>query len=365
MLGCSAASSGDDETSDDLVGEEWRGDPGVPISGDSEAGPGGKADGPGECPAGVVCVSSVPFTHTGTTAAGGSVLNGYGCDPDANEGGPEAVYRLDLDREGLVVASLSGLGAGVDVDVHILRQLQAGACIDRGDRDAAALLAAGRFWIVVDSFIDGSGISREGNYRLSLTITTARSHQSDGLDPEVLRAGLSAFARGWARGKTEELEYGIIDYTMPSIDPRFFVLDLRQADLLYAELVAHGSGSQDPNDPTRTGSVSNADGSHKSSVGMVRTAETYSGSNGYSLRLDGLEPGFNSNDRGRAIVVHGASYATQSFVDENGYLGRSWGCPAVDPAVHDELIDTLRGGRLLLKYFDSSSWLASSAYVGP
>jgi hypothetical protein len=116
---------------------------------------------------------------------------------------------------------------------------------------------------------------------------------------------------------------------------------------------------------TLTGSMSNLDGSHASSVGLVRTAETYSGSNGYSLRLDGLEPGFNNNDRSRAIVVHGADYATQSFVDDNGYLGRSWGCPAIDPAVTADLIDTLANGRLLLKYFDDSDWLSSSAYVSP
>jgi hypothetical protein len=275
------------------------------------------------------------------------------------------VYRVDVAGEGLLVASLAGLDAGVDVDVHILQQRDAATCVDRGNWDAAALVVPGRVWIVVDSWVDGAGLSREGSYELTLVLNGADDHVSEGLSPVVLGAGLSAFARGWADGDTVELEYGIIDYTMPSVDPRFFVLDLRQADLLYAELAAHGEGSQDPDDLTMTGSMSNVDGSHASSVGMVRTAETYSGSNGYSLRLDGLEPGFNDADRPRAIVVHGADYATQDFVDANGYLGRSWGCPATDPAVVDQVIDTMADGRLLLKYFDDPDWLGSSAYVGP
>ncbi|MBW2457881.1 MAG: murein L,D-transpeptidase catalytic domain family protein, partial [Deltaproteobacteria bacterium] len=186
-----------------------------------------------------------------------------------------------------------------------------------------------------------------------------------GLTATVLDAGLRDFAAGWALGDTVELEYGIIDYTLPSIEPRFFVLDLRKGDLLYAEMVSHGEGSQDPNDLTLTGHMSNLEGSHASSVGLVVTAETYNGSNGYSMRLDGLEVGFNDNDRDRAIVVHGADYATQSFVNSYGYLGRSWGCPAIDPAVKNQLIDTLTGGRLLLKYFDDQDWLSSSVYVGP
>lgn len=368
LLGCSAGSVGDDADPD---GSSWPDDPppGEGGGGASDGGAGGKADDlvvpPADCPEDVICVDSLPFTDTNTTAGASAELDGYGCDPNVNEGGPERVYRLDLAKEGLLVASLDALGAGVDVDIHILQELDAGACVDRGHWDAAALLSPGRFWIVVDSWVDGSGISQEGSYELTIALTTADAHLSEGLDPTVLDSGLVAFARAWAYGDTEELEYGIMDYSMPSTQPRFFVLDLREGQLVYVELGAHGSGSQDPNDMALTGSMSNVSGSHASSVGLVRAAETYWGSNGYSLRLDGLEPGYNDNDRSRAIVVHGADYATQSFVDDNGYLGRSWGCPAVDPAVHEQLIDALAEGRLLLKYFDDSSWLDNSTYVSP
>jgi hypothetical protein len=315
------------------------------------------------CPVGVTCVDSLPFTDVSTTSDSGAVFDGYSCAPSTNESGAEQVYRVDLATEGLLVASLDGLGAGVDVDIHILETLNDGTCIDRGDWDAAALVQPGRYWIVVDSWGDGSGTTHEGSYELTIALTTAADHHSTGLHPTVLGAGLRAFSVGWEQGDTEELEYGIIDYGMPSTEPRFFVLDLRQGELLRAELVAHGEGSQYPNDMTLTGSLSNVNDSHKSSVGLVRAAETYWGSNGYSMRLDGLEPGFNDNDRTRAIVVHKADYATQSYIDNHGYLGRSWGCPAIDPGIYKPLIDTLAGGRLLLKYFDDPNWLASSSYL--
>jgi len=368
VLGCSAAD--DDGVVADPTPAGGGGAGGTTTDGGSDPGGSGGSGGVGgsggdDCPADVICVDSFPFVDTNTTIGGNTVLDGYGCAPTTNEAGPERVYRVDLAASGLLVASLDDLGDGVDVDVHILEQLDPGACLDRGHWDAAALVPAGRFWVVVDSWVDTESLSHEGSYELTLALTTGNSHLSEGLAPTVLDAGLRAFALGWEFGDTIELEYGIIDYTMPSIEPRFFVLDLRQGDLIYAELVSHGEGSQDPNDITLTGNMSNLEGSHASSVGLVLTAETYNGSNGYSLRLDGLEVGFNHNDRDRAIVVHGADYATQSFVDDYGYLGRSWGCPAVDPVVTGQLIDTLAGGRLLLKYFDDQGWLSSSVYVGP
>lgn len=368
VLGCSAAD--DDGVVADPTPAGGGGAGGTTTDGGSDPGGSGGSGGVGgsggdDCPADVICVDSFPFVDTNTTIGGNTVLDGYGCAPTTNEAGPERVYRVDLADSGLLVASLDDLGDGVDVDVHILEQLDPGACLDRGHWDAAALVPAGRFWVVVDSWVDTESLSHEGSYELTLALTTGNSHLSEGLAPTVLDAGLRAFALGWEFGDTIELEYGIIDYTMPSIEPRFFVLDLRQGDLIYAELVSHGEGSQDPNDITLTGNMSNLEGSHASSVGLVLTAETYNGSNGYSLRLDGLEVGFNHNDRDRAIVVHGADYATQSFVDDYGYLGRSWGCPAVDPVVTGQLIDTLAGGRLLLKYFDDQGWLSSSVYVGP
>jgi hypothetical protein len=99
-----------------------------------------------------------------------------------------------------------------------------------------------------------------------------------------------------------------------------------------------------------------------SSVGLFQATETYYGSNGYSLRLRGLDPGFNDNAMTRAIVMHGAPYVSQAIADRLGRLGRSWGCPAVRPEVARTVIDTLKGGALLFAYYPDRKWLAESPH---
>jgi len=270
---------------------------------------------------------------------------------------------VELLEDGFLTASLSELPAQVDVDIHILQVLDPSSCIDRGHWDAASLLTPGTYYVVVDTWVDGDNVALEGDYTLDIVLTTADQYAAEGLHTDVLGAALLAFDQAWAWKDTGELEYGIIDYTLPSTQPRFFVIDLRRGHLLHAVLASHGSGSQDPDDLSLAANLSNTPDSHASSMGLTRGAEIYSGGNGRSMRLDGLEPGFNDNDRSRAIVVHGADYATQDFVDSYGYLGRSWGCPAVDPTVNDAIIDTLSDGALLLKYWDDPSWLSESVYL--
>ncbi len=147
----------------------------------------------------------------------------------------------------------------------------------------------------------------------------------------------------------------VIDYRLPSSEPRLWVLDA-DGTVLFSELVAHGQGTG----ANLARDFSDVQGSHQSSLGLFVTAETYRGKHGYSLRLDGLEPGWNGKARERAIVVHGADYATEDFVARHGRLGRSWGCPAVRPEVSRSLIDAIAGGSPLFAYFDDPKWLASS-----
>ena len=91
--------------------------------------------------------------------------------------------------------------------------------------------------------------------------------------------------------------------------------------------------------------------------------ERYRGQHGDSLRLEGLEAGFNDQARARAIVIHGADYATPEFAQKNGRLGLSWGCPAVAPALVAPLIDALEAGGVLLAWYPDPTWLSASAYV--
>lgn len=149
----------------------------------------------------------------------------------------------------------------------------------------------------------------------------------------------------------------VIDYTLPSTKPRLWVFDLKTRQLLLRELVAHGQGTGD----NFSKHFSNKDGSHQSSLGMYRTSETYTGRNGYSLRLDGLEPGFNDHARDRAIVMHGAAYVSESTIEQLGRLGRSWGCPAVSEKVARTVIDDIKEGQYLFAYYPDPEWLAHSA----
>ena len=135
----------------------------------------------------------------------------------------------------------------------------------------------------------------------------------------------------------------IIDYSKPSTDKRFYVVDLNKKQLIYNTYVSHGVNS---GKKTAT-KFSNIVNSRKTSLGTFLTDTTYYGSNGYSLRLDGLTSGLNDKARERYIVVHGAKYANPSFIKKNGYLGRSWGCPALPENLSREIIDTIKGGSVI------------------
>ena len=152
----------------------------------------------------------------------------------------------------------------------------------------------------------------------------------------------------------------VIDYSKPSTEPRLFVYDLQSKALEYSELVAHGSGSGD-NMATR---FSNEPDTHESSLGLFVAGDTYIGKNGYSLRLNGLDRGFNDRALERGIVIHGAAYVAPGFVETQGRLGRSWGCPALRPAVAKNVIDRVKGGGLVFAYYPDPQWLKASKYLG-
>jgi hypothetical protein len=178
-------------------------------------------------------------------------------------------------------------------------------------------------------------------------------------NPQVIDLALKATdcAAGQGSGLADRL--AVIDYSLPSNQPRLWVFDLVKRKLLFQELVAHGKNSGD-NLATR---FSNDDDSHSSSLGLFRTTDTYAGKNGYSLRMDGLERGVNDKALERAIVIHGAPYVSATEAREQGRIGRSWGCPAVRMAVAHPLIDALKGGQMLFSYYPDKRWLSTSPYL--
>ena len=151
----------------------------------------------------------------------------------------------------------------------------------------------------------------------------------------------------------------VIDYSRPSVEPRLWVFDYATGDMLYKELVAHGRNTGD----NMARHFSDTMESRQSSIGLFVTDDTYIGSNGYSLRLDGLEPGFNGNARPRAIVMHGAPYVNAELARSQGRIGRSWGCPALREAVAHQVIDTIRGGGVIFSYYPDQEWLKTSRFI--
>jgi hypothetical protein len=151
----------------------------------------------------------------------------------------------------------------------------------------------------------------------------------------------------------------LIDYSRPSTEPRLWVFDLRTGQLRFRELVAHGKGTGE----NLAQHFSDDMNSHQSSLGLFVARDTYVGNNGYSLRLDGLEPGFNGRARERAIVMHGAPYVDAAFAEKQGRLGRSWGCPALREAVARQVIDFVRDGGVIFSYYPDQAWLTQSRFL--
>jgi hypothetical protein len=192
------------------------------------------------------------------------------------------------------------------------------------------------------------------------TLASVRIDRPAGLKPQILDLASGAATCAQSRGLVDAPNtLTIIDYSMPSTEARLWVLDLRTGRSLYQEIVAHGRGSGG----NLATMFSNAADSHQTSLGLFVTEDTYVGQNGYSMRLNGLEPGINDQARARAIVMHGASYVDPALGSSQGRIGRSWGCPALRPAIARELIDRIKGGNLLFAYYPDKAWLTGSAFL--
>ena len=184
--------------------------------------------------------------------------------------------------------------------------------------------------------------------------------KSGGISADVLQLAVSAVSCAVYSGAIERPPtLTVIDYSLPSTEPRLWVFDVPTGRMLYHELVAHGRNTGE----NMATSFSDALNSRQSSLGLFVTRDTYVGSNGYSLRLDGLEPGFNSRALERAIVMHGAPYVNAALAKQQGRIGRSWGCPAVREAIARDVIDTVRGGGVIFSYYPDATWLKESRFL--
>jgi hypothetical protein len=203
----------------------------------------------------------------------------------------------------------------------------------------------------------GQDMTADGERRELVDMANA---EAAGVSPHVLDLAVAAVNCAVASGDiTAPPTLTVIDYSRPSTQQRLWVFDLRTGEIRFHELVAHGKGTGD----NLAEHFSDDMNSHQSSLGLFVARDTYVGSNGYSLRLDGLEPGFNGRARERAIVVHGARYVDERVAEKQGRLGRSWGCPALREAVARDIIDLVRDGGVIFSYYPDEAWLDRSRFL--
>ena len=180
------------------------------------------------------------------------------------------------------------------------------------------------------------------------------------LNPKVLDLALKAYYCATQAGILNPRQVlSVIDYSLPSSEKRLWVIDLKHKTILFNTLVAQGK---------YTGGLiaryfSDRPESKESSIGLFVTQEPYVGHDGYSLKIRGLEAGFNDKAEQREIVIHGAWYVSESYVRRVGRLGLSWGCPAVPKEVVTPLINTVKDGTILFSYYPDPVWLATSKFL--
>jgi hypothetical protein len=186
--------------------------------------------------------------------------------------------------------------------------------------------------------------------------------QNSDIDPRALQLAV----RGYFNLKRQGLirREGIItliDFDKPSDSKRLFIIDIDNGKVLQSALVAHGKGSGE----VMATSFSNQPGSNKSSLGFYLTENTYTGRNGYSLVLKGLDHGINDKAAMRSIVIHGADYVSEEYIRRNGRLGRSQGCPALSLNEYQEVIDLIKDGTCLFIYHQGQDYASRSLVLDP
>ena len=177
---------------------------------------------------------------------------------------------------------------------------------------------------------------------------------------EAFRYGMIGYQILRAEGRLNDKQLlTIIDFTQSSCKKRFYTIDLDRKAVRYHTYVSHGKNTGEDMAST----FSNIVHSNQSSLGFYVTAETYIGSKGFSLKLDGSETGVNDNMRERAVVIHAAEYVSEQWIRTAGRLGRSQGCPALPQGLCNEIIETIKNNTAIFAYYKDDIYLSNSVYL--
>ncbi|MGI4734471.1 MAG: murein L,D-transpeptidase catalytic domain family protein [Janthinobacterium lividum] len=220
-----------------------------------------------------------------------------------------------------------------------------------------AALPPGKVKIKIKTKTAASSLER---FDATLRETYARlGAEQQGLRFEVFEKAMTGYLNLRETGHlaAAQQHLTVVDFDLPSTEKRLWVLDLNSNKILFHTLVAHGHNSGE----NGANQFSNTDQSNMSSLGFYVTGQEYEGKHGHSLRLQGLDEGFNTNAFARSIVMHGADYVSESFIKQTGRLGRSLGCPALPLDQYSQIIDQVKGGSCL--FLNKSNAGYSSKYL--
>ncbi|UFH30775.1 murein L,D-transpeptidase catalytic domain family protein [Chryseobacterium sp. C-71] len=178
---------------------------------------------------------------------------------------------------------------------------------------------------------------------------------------DVFAKALLGFENLKKAGKLSEEAHllTICDFSLSSNVKRLWVIDTEQRKVLFNSLVAHGKNTGEE----FATNFSNTESSLQSSMGFYITESTYNGDNGYSLKLLGMDRGFNDAAYKRAVVMHGADYVSEEFAAAHKRIGRSWGCPAIPRSLTEPIINTIKGKNCLFIYYPDENYLSSSEWL--
>ena len=214
-------------------------------------------------------------------------------------------------------------------------------------------IAAGLLWLLISSFT-GFQVYEDGAYSKNKISVLSQT-----IDSTVLQLAL----KGYSSIQDSLPENGnflaIVDFSKSSTEKRFYLISMKDTVLMHVDYVSHGKYSGD----LYANSFSNEIHSLKTSLGFYKIAESYSGCHGLSIRLDGLDNGYNDNARDRAIVMHAASYAEPLTIKELGRLGKSFGCPALPSDGFSSIVHHIKENAILFHYYPDENYLKNCVWL--
>lgn len=205
-----------------------------------------------------------------------------------------------------------------------------------------------------------AGLRNSEEARIAVRLFERSGLNKMGLSMHAWATAFSGYLKLKAEGMLNNARYlSIVDFSKHGGAKRFYVVDLQDTCVVFNTYVSHGRNSGE----RYASRFSNTENSLMSSLGFFITGSTYFGQHGLSLRLLGQERGFNNLAEQRGIVVHGADYVSEKVVQHQGYVGRSWGCPALPEELTEPVINTIRDGSAFFIYHPNERYQQSSKFL--